>query len=66
MEGVIAFLVLNDKILSPHMKQLSEHIDITYQNINSFGQTSKIIVDLSHNKGVRNEDSYSKLTDIQN
>ena len=63
--GVIDFL-LNDIILSSHMKQLSQHINSTNHQICSSDNIVHMIVDLFHMKGARNYDSSTKLTGEHN
>ena len=60
MAGVIAFSVINKNRLSSHMKQLSQYINLTNHNINSFDQIIKIIFVLDNNKGIGNYNSSSK------
>ena len=48
------------------MKKWSQHINFTNHKVHSFFQTGQTIVDLGNNKGGSNNESSSKLTDIQN
>ena len=66
MAGAITYFVLNNKILSSHLKQLIQHINSTNHNIHYFDQIIKVDVNLGDNKGVSNYDSYSELIDLQN
>ena len=50
MAGVIVIFVLNDKKLSSHMVQISEHINSSNSKIHSYYQMRKIIVNLGNKK----------------
>ena len=56
MAGVIYFFVLNDKIFSSHMKQITKKTNLKNHKINNFDNTSRMIFDLGSNKGVINDD----------
>ena len=63
----LLFLVLNDKKLSSHIDQTSQHINIKNHKIYSFYQMKKkLILHLGSQKGDTNDDSSLKLTDIYN
>ena len=66
MAGVVDFFILNSKILSTHLDQISHHINSTNHNIYSYDQISKIIINLGKKKGDNNDKSSPKLTDLQN
>ena len=52
------FFVVDDKKLSSHMPQISEHINSSNKKTHSYDQMRKMVVNLGSNK-VRNNDSYS-------
>ena len=57
---------LNDKKLSLHMAQNSEHINPLNHKINYLYQISNIIVNLGINKGKNNDSSYCQLNCLYN
>ena len=57
---------LNNKKSSSHVDQISKHINSSNQNIHSYEQMIKIIVNLLCNKCKNNNTSYFQLTRIQN
>ena len=61
----LLFIVLNDKKLSSHMAQISEHINLSNRKINSYYQTRKMIVNLGSNKGKKNNNSSLQLTRLK-
>ena len=60
MAGIIAILVIKDKILWSHIKQLSHKINNTNYSIDYFDYIGKMVVDLGHKKGCINDDSSLK------
>ena len=62
----LLFFVLNDKKLSSHMAQISEHINSLHQKIYSRDQMIKIIVNLGSNKCEDNNNSTCQLNHLQN
>ena len=52
--------------MSSHLDQRSKQINHSNQKINSYDKMSKIITNLGSKKGDNNDDSYTKLTHIQN
>ena len=66
MIGIISIFVLNEKILSSNMNQVSQHINYINHKIHYFDQTINLIVDLGNKKESSNDHSYPKLTDLQN
>ena len=51
------FFVPNNKKLSSHMDQISEHINYSNHKINSHDQMIKMIVNLDIKKGENNDNS---------
>ena len=62
----LLFLFLNDKKLSPHIDQISEHINYSNQKIYYHDQMIKVIVKLGIKKCKNNNNSTCQLNYIQN
>ena len=60
MAGIIAIFVLNDKKLSSHMAQISEHINSPNHNICSCDKIIKIIVNLD-SKNFENNNNFTYI-----
>ena len=58
--------VLNDKKISPHMVQISEHIDSSNHKIDSRDKMRKIVINLVSKKVENNDNSSCQLTCLQN
>ena len=61
----LLFFILNDKKLSPHMAQMSEHNNYPNNNIHSYDKMSKMIVNLGSKKWKNNNNSTCQLSSIQ-
>ena len=61
MSGINVIFFLNDKKLSSHMAQISEHINFSSKNIPSYDKIIRIIVNLG-SKTVKNNDNSSLQT----
>ena len=67
MVGIIFFFFINDKKLSSHMDQISEHINFSNHKIHSYDKMSKMIVNLGSNKFENNNNNSSwQLTCLHN
>ena len=66
MSVIIVIFVLNDKKLSSHMAQISEHINSSNHKIHCYDQIRKIIVNLVSNKCYDNNNSTRQLNHLQN
>ena len=64
MAGIIVIFVLNDKKLSSHMAQISEHINSSNHKIHSYDQMGTMIVNLSNKKCKNNNKSTGNLNHI--
>ena len=60
------FFVSNDKNISSHMGQSSEHINSSNQKIHSYDQMIKMIVNLGNNKCKNNNNYTWQLISPQN
>ena len=60
------FFVLNDKKLSSHIDQISEHINYSNQKIHSYDQMRKMIVNLGTKKCENNNKSTCQLSHLHN
>ena len=60
------FFVLNDKKLSSHIDQISEHINYSNQKIHSYDQMRKMIVNLGSKKYENRNDPTCQLYHLQN
>ena len=58
------FFVLDDKELSPHIDQISEHIHYKNQKVNFYDQMRTMIVNLGSKKCYNNNNSYPQLSHI--
>ena len=66
MAVIIAIFFSNDKKLSSHMAQISEHISFSYHKMYSYDQMRKIIVNLVSNKCENRNNSTCQLTRLRN
>ena len=66
MEGVLDFFVVSKKILSAHMDYKGQHTNSTNKNIRSFDHMSRVIVNSGIKIGDRNDDYFTKITDLYN
>ena len=66
MAGLIEIFVLDDKKLSSHMYQISQHINTTNRKLHSYNQMSRKIVNLGVKKVDKNDNLFPKVMNIQN
>ena len=62
---LLLFFVLNDRKLSSHMTQISEHITSSNNKIHSYDETKQIIFSLGNKIFENNDNSSLQLTSLQ-
>ena len=58
----LCYFFLNDKKITSHKAQISQHIFSTNHKINSYNQMIKIIVTLGSKRGDNNDNSYLQIS----